>query len=251
MTKSVLILAGLFLPLFPLSMLFNILFTRLRNPVLRSVLLLAWPQIGIAIVLGNSHAIPHWLVVWAVLSSLLYALRALALRDVGLWIGFISTSAWSLLWILADTGAGSEQLKLYALGISIPLVLMSILAAGLERRFGAAYLGLYGGLAKSLPRFSGVLVVVVLAVIATPLFPSFFSMLSMIMKSIPTMPTVAVAVAIVWLLWSWAGAKLLQGLIVGPGEQAATDISRAGVWFFVIILVALVIAGIYWLGAVV
>ena len=67
---------------------------------------------------------------------------------------------------------------LYALGFSAPLVLLALLSAGLEKRFGAAYTDLYGGLAQSIPRFSGVLVVVILAAIATPLFPGFFILLN-------------------------------------------------------------------------
>lgn len=247
----ILLSAGLFLPLFPLSMVFNLIFARLHNPVLRGILLLAWPQVGLAIALAGGHVIPHWIVVWALLTSILYALRALALRDVGLWTGFVGTSAWALLWILAESGVSAQQLKLYALGMSIPLVLLAVLSAGLERRFGAAYLDLYGGLAKSIPRFSGILVFVVLAIVATPLFPTFFAMSSMIIKSLATLPAVAIGVAIVWLLWSWAGAKLLQGLIVGPGEQSANDMGMAAMWFFAVVLVALVVTGMVWLGAIV
>lgn len=251
MTKLDLILAGLFLPLFPLSMVFNLLSARLHNPLLRGALFLIWPQIGIAIILASSQPIPGWIMVWAMLSALLYALRALAIRDVGVWISFIGTSSWALLWILMHGNTSALHLKYYALGMSIPLVLLAVLASGLEKRFGAAYLQLYGGLARSIPRFSGVLVVVVLAVIATPLFPSFFAMLSMIINSVTATPAIAVGVAVVWLLWSWAGAKLLQGLIVGPGEQAATDISHASMWGFIIILIALIVAGMIFLGTVV
>lgn len=249
MTNLVYIAAGVFLPLFPLSMLFNLVYTHVRNPFLRSVLLLAWPQLGLAMIITVGHAVPHWFGIWALLTSLLYALRAVALREVGLWTSFVGTSAWALLWILLDNGAGTLQMKLYALGISIPLGLMALLSAGLERRFGAAYLGLYGGLAQSIPRFAGVLVVVVLAIVATPLFPTFFAMLSMIIHSLPIAPFVAVGLAVVWLLWSWAGAKLLQGLIVGPARVAAADLSQVSTWLYVAALTGLVIAGMYELGA--
>jgi NADH:ubiquinone oxidoreductase subunit 4 (subunit M) len=125
---------------------------------------------------------------------------------------------------------------------------MAMLGAGLERRFGAAYLGLYGGLAHSIPRFSGVLVVVVLAIIATPLFPTFFAMLSLIINAMSAAPLVAVGIASVWLLWSWAGARLLQGLIVGPQDKTVEDLSQTSMWLYIAVLVALVFAGIYWLG---
>ena len=62
----------------------------------------------------------------------------------------------------------------------------------LERRFGAAYTGLYGGLARTIPRFSGVFVTVVVAAIATPLFPTFFIMLDMVVDTVSTTPVVSI-----------------------------------------------------------
>lgn len=251
MTFIVYAIAGVFLPLFPFSMLFNALYMRSRNPLIRGVLLLVWPQFGLVIIAAYSAAIPAWVLAWALLTSLLYALRALALRELGLWTGFLATSAWALLWVLTGGGSESLQLKLYSLGISMPLLLMALLSAGLERRFGAAYLGLSTGLAQSIPRFAGVMVVVVLAIIATPLFPTFFAMLTMIIKAVPTAPLLAGGIAVVWMLWSWAGARLLQGLIVGPKRTAAADLSLSGMWLYVAVLLGLVVTGMYWLGAMV
>lgn len=245
---SLYLIAGLFLPLFPLSMLFNVLYGRFHNKYMRCLQLLLWPQAGLAIFSIYGGVVPTWIVVWSLLTSLLYALRALALRDVGLWTSFFATSAWALLWILLGNGAKPLQLALYSLGISVPLILMTLLGAGLERRFGAAYLGLYGGLAHSIPRFSGILVVVVLAIVASPLFPSFFGMLSIILKAVSVEPLVAIGIAIVWLLWSWAGARLLQGLIIGPVRMAATDLTKTTLWFYIAVLGGLVVAGVYWSG---
>ncbi len=230
MSLAAYISAGLFLPLFPLSMPFNVLYTRLRNPLSRSLILLIWPQVGLAVISAFGDTPPVWIPVWGLVTSLLYAVRALALREVGLWTSFVGTSAWALLWILLDNGITVLQLKLYGFAISVPLVLMTLLTAGLERRFGAAYLGLYGGLAESIPRFTGILVIVVLAIVATPLFPTFFAMLSMILRAIPKMPLVAVGVAAVWLLWSWGGARLLQGLLVGTANTTVPDLSQPAWW---------------------
>lgn len=251
MSYFMLLLIGLFLPLFPLSMLFNLLYARLRNPVMRGLVLLIWPQIGLAIIFTFNLSVPAWLPAWALLTSLLYALRALALRELGLWISFVGTSAWALLWIVLGSDTSNFQLQLVSFGISAPLLLMAFLVAGLERRFGAAYLGLYGGLGQSLPRFTAVLVVVVLAIIASPLFPTFFAMLAMIIKTIPATPFVALGVGIVWLLWSWAGARLLQGLITGPQQLVVADLGQANMWMYIAVLAGLVITGVYWLGAMV
>lgn len=246
MSHLILLLVGLFLPLFPLSMGFNALFGRVRSTTLRGLLLLAWPQAGLALLYAANAEIPSWVVIWALLTSLLYAFRALVLREVGLWAGFLATSSWAILWIPAHDGAERMLVHVFALGFSAPLVLLSLLAAGLERRFGAAYTGLYGGLSQTLPRFSGVLVVVVLAAIATPLFPGFFTMLSTIVANTPATPATAVGLVGVWLIWSWAGARLLQGLVIGPaGRDDMPDLSLASTWLYVAVLSALVVGGIY------
>jgi hypothetical protein len=250
MSIVTLLIAGLFFPLFPLSMPFNFLYARLRNPLLRGVILLGWPQVGIAILFAtNTTTVPDWLPIWAIVTSLLYAVRALALRELGLWTSYIATSAWALLWILLHGGAAESRMYLAALGFSIPLLLMASLVSGLERRFSAAYIGLYGGLAQSLPRFTGVLVFVVLAVIATPVFPAFFSMLWMSIAMLPAMPMIAIAIGLVWLLWSWAGARLLQGLVTGPERLAVVDLSRTNMWIYIAALAGLMLSGVHWVGA--
>lgn len=243
------LLVALFLPLFPFSMLFNALLARLHHPALRSVLLLAWPQVGVALVYATSLKVSSWIIGWALFTSALYAWRALALREVGLWTSFIATSAWALLWIPLQGGVDDARVHLYALGFSAPFVLLVFLANRLEQRFGAAYTGLYGGLAQALPRFSGVLVVVVLAIMATPLFPGFFVMLATVVLAVSAAPIVAAAVAGIWLLWSWAGARLLQGLIVGPaGQDESSDLSLRATWGYVAMLGAFVMGGLYWMG---
>jgi hypothetical protein len=239
-------LAALFLPLFPFSMVLNMLYVRLRNPLLRSLVLLLWPQIGLIIIFFYDLSVSMWVLAWGLATSLLYALRMLALNELGLWTSFVATSSWALLWVLQDNAVAHLQLQLYALGICVPLIMMNLLCAGLESRFGAAYLGLYGGLAQALPRYSSILVLVVLAIDATPLCPTFFAMLSMILKAIPTTPLVAVVVGGVWLLWSWAGARLLQGLIVGPVRVTAPDLSHASLWIYIIALGGLLLSGMYW-----
>ena len=248
MEYMMLLLAAIFLPLFPFSMIFNIVFARVRHPVLRGMFLLAWPQAGLLVLLASGVAIPAWVSVWAVLTSLLYSLRALVLRELGAWTSFVGTSAWALLWILHGSDSSMLQLQIAALGISAPLALMAFLLAGLERRFSAAYLGLYGGLAQSLPRFTGVLVIVVLAIIATPLFPTFFVMLSMVIKTLTAAPAIAAGIGVVWLLWSWAGARLLQGLITGSDQLAVADLGQTVTWGFVVALAALMALGVFSLG---
>lgn len=243
------LIAGFFLPLFPLSMVFNALFGWAEHVLLRTVILLAWPQIGLVLVRTTDAPLPDWVTVLAMGTSALYAFRAIALREVGEWLAFVATSLWALLWLFVSMDMPMSLVHLHTLGLSVPLVLLAILTAGLTRRFGAAYTRLYGGLAQSMPRFAGVLVFVVLAIIATPLFPAFFTMMTLIADSALSDPYMAVGLLLIWLLWSWAGAQLLQGLIVGPTTENGTpDLSPAVTWTFAVVLLALALGATYAMG---
>jgi len=242
-------LAVIFLPAFPLSAVFNAVFARVRNAALRVLLLLVWPQAGLALVLAVHRPVPEWLLSLALFTSALYAFRAIGLREVGQWIGYLATSGWALLWVALANGTSPQLLHLYALAFSVPLVLLALLGARLERQLGAAYTGLYGGLAQLVPRLAGVLVFVVLAAVAAPLSPAFFAMLAAVIDTTPTAPLAALVVVGIWLLWSWAGVRLLQGLIVGPGDGVeARDLGLASTWAYAAALVVLVVAGFYLAG---
>jgi hypothetical protein len=211
-----LLLIGLFLPLFPLSMVFNTLFMRLNHPLLRSLLLAGWPLAGLAVLEPLQFTPPAWVLPWALATSALYALRLLVLRELNLWTAFLATSLWSLLWIAVSEGYGFDDLALDALGFSAPLILLVLVARLLEQRFGGAFSDLYSGLATALPRLAIVLVLAILAAIATPVFPGFFTMLSLLATA---SPLTMLVLLLVWLLWSWAGVRMLRGFIVGDGDH--------------------------------
>lgn len=245
---TLLLIATLFLPLFPLSIVLNFLLGRLRHPVARAVLLLAWPQIGVSLLLAAGHEIPQWLVAWALASSAFYALRLLTVRDLALWAGFLASSGLALTWCLGD--ADALGLRLFALWFSLPAALLVLLGGPLASRFGAAYAGLYGGLALQMPRLSGVLVAVVLAAIATPPFPGFFLMLNLLNGLTWTAAPVVLAV---WLGWGWAATKMLQGFVFGSPTfsaqlSAAADLEYASTWIYAGALVLFAITGLYLSG---
>lgn len=238
--------AALFLPVFPFSMLLNLILARLRWPVARAVVLLIWPQIGVAILSLTDPDIPAFIVPWALATAALYALRLLTVRDLGLWAGFLAASVLPLTWGLAQSGAPTENLHLFAFWFSLPAALLTLLTQPLIDRFGAAYAGLPGGLSAMLPRLSAVLVVTLLAAIATPPFPGFFAILDLL----PRMSVSAdIAILVIWLVWGWAVTRLLQGFVVGAAERAPiSDIGRLSTWAYTSALCALVIAGLYLTG---
>ena len=239
------LLAGLFLPLFPLSMVFNALLVGLPSRWLRALLILVWPQWGVLWVRSLEGVTPDWIPVLAVFTAALYALRLPAMRDVIRWLGLLATSLWALLWLAVEhPRLGAEHLHLYTLWFSLPLVGVALITGSLESRFGAAYAGLNMALASSLPRLSGVWVLPILAATATPLFPGFFVMINLLAAATPAK---AIAVMVIWLLWSWAAARLIQGMIVGTrAPDVVTDLRRDTTWIYAMAMTGLVSAGLYW-----
>lgn len=239
MTDLTFLLVAIFLPVFPLSIGFNALFARVRHPLPRLVLLLVWPLIGILVYQWLEPRAPRWLVALALATSVFYAFRLLAMREVGLWTGYLATSVWACLWLPLLYGDG--DLMLYVVWFGAPLAVLALLVGGLERRYGAAYSELYGGLAQTIPRFSGVFVFTVLAVVATPIFPSFFGLLNILVAS---PPAVASTLAALWVLWSWAGMRLIEGMIVGDAsDDAAEDMPLPLTWGFAALMLLLIAAG--------
>ncbi len=252
MTAFTILLTGLFLPLFPLSMGFNHLLGRIETIWLKTTLLIFWPLIGIILMLLLDIALPDWVLPWAAITALLYAYRLLTQRELTAWIGFLATSGWSLLWFPLALNESGGNMLIYALGFSIPLLLLLFLATTLQQRFGVAYTHLYNGLAEVMPRFSGLLIFVVLAAVATPVFPGFLVMLQVLTGAITlSPPLVSLMILLSWLLWSWAGIRVLQGLLVGTfsHNQTVTDLSLKLSRSISLMLALLALAGVFMIGS--
>ncbi|ADC71395.1 conserved hypothetical protein [Thioalkalivibrio sp. K90mix] len=247
MSVLLIFLAAVFLPLFPMSLVFNALAARITSTYVQVFLFVIWPQIGVAIILWGDLAPAHGLLIaWAGLSAILYAFRLLTIREVGRWAAMLASSAWPLVWLFVMQRPTDANVIGFALAMTAAPVLMLLVRDALARRLESAYTGLHGGLARDLPRLSGVIVVTTLAAMALPLFPGFFALLALLGSATPG---IALGVLLTWLLWSWAGARLLQGTVFGPRSgPVAEDLSATTTWAFTSLLVLLVISGLLWTG---
>jgi hypothetical protein len=55
---------------------------------------------------------------------------------------------------------------------------------------------------------------------------------------------VAIALVGLWALWSWAGMRLIQGMIVGePSDDRVDDMSMTLTWGFGAVMLILIVAG--------
>jgi hypothetical protein len=56
---------------------------------------------------------------------------------------------------------------------------------------------------------------------------------------------------LIWLLWSWAGARLIQGLIVGRASNLKiVDLDITASSLYALVLLALIAGGIYLSGVI-
>jgi NADH:ubiquinone oxidoreductase subunit 4 (subunit M) len=243
MTEFNWLVIALFLPLFPFSAIFILAYKKLPGIWLKSLMLLVWPQVGL-LIMESGLSLPDWFPLWALLTSFLYALRSLVLRDVELWTSYIAVSCWALVWLVLPSHS-LQQLQITVLGLSLPFALMVLLGGELKQRFGAAYCGLHGGIVKILPRLSALFVFGVLAAIATPVFPGFFSMLIFTFEQIAVSPLNALLLIVIWFFWTWSGMRLIQQLVAGePVQTQYEDVSSGKAMAYGVFLLLLTLLGI-------
>lgn len=236
-------LAAFFLPLFPLSMALTWLFTHVRPPILRGLLILLWPQIGVGLLYLTHAEVPLAFAPWAIATAAFYALRLLTVRELDRWAAFCAVSALALTWGLAAAGSAPIDLTLFAFWFSLPAALLTLLSGPLVRRFGAAYAGLGVGWGGSLPYLSALLIATALAAIATPPFPGFFGILSLLHH---LNFAGVIVVLLIWLTWGWAASRLLQGFVFGirpPGQLV--DIQRWPTAAYAVLLGVFSLLGLY------
>ncbi len=247
MGLTLLCIAGLFLPLYPQSILPNMLLqgqvngpmpvrdTWRRGPFFKSALVVIFPIIGLGLVgLGAASlsAEDKWLLpffgLWGGLTSVLYAFRLLSAKDGEIWVSHLFSSSLALIWIGIAYGVSP---LLPALGLSISMVPLVFMLDQLTQRFGIARSGLYPGLNAPMPLFSHLFIGAVLAAIAVPFSPSFFAIAALAFGGVAADEVVVLLpICLAWLLWTWAGINLLDGIVWGVprNDLAYRDLDASG-----------------------
>ena len=171
------------------------------------------------------------------------------MRELTHWISFFAISTWAIIWLALGYIDDVSALRLLGLGFSVPLAILTLLGDQLKKQFGASYAGLYNGLGHAMPRFSGLLVFTVLAVIATPVFPGFTGMTAAFLQTTQSGFLGSIILCLIWLLWGWAGARLIQGFVIGKDHhEKVEDLSPALAWLYSGVLIGLAAFGIYLMG---
>lgn len=243
MTVLPLVIATMFLALFPFSVVFLTIFHRLSGAV-RAVLILLWPLPGAVALVASGTDLPNWLIAWAMLSALTHAWRGLGASDAREWLGLMAVSAWPLLFAGGHSG-GNAAFAAIALGV--PLLSASLVVDSVERRFGAAHAALDLRLATEAPRLAGLFVVAVMSVAALPVSPSFFAMLSLLGGQMSGTVLTPLALLGVWFFWSWSGVRLIHAVVPGARRRTTrgSDLTARQAHLTYAALVAMGLAGLF------
>lgn len=246
------LLAGILLPLFPLSWLFNRLLAALPVGWPQALAIVVLPQLGLVALHFSevsAQGLGPWGLygsLWAIVSALFYAFRALSARELGVWTRLLASSGLALGWLDWWGGAPLSAVRIFVLAWSVPAALLFLLAAALTRRLGGAYLGLQGGLVAALPRLTASLTVSALALLATPVFPGFFALL----RGFWHLPLAWVPLLMFLpLLWGWAAGRFFQDLLFGDYRgEAVADLGRGSTLLVGLTLVAIVFLSLFGSG---
>lgn len=247
-----LVLVGMLLPVFPASVVFNAVIRWTPTGWGKAAAMILLPEVGVALLPSISSArvpLVHsrgWIVLVA-FSALLYAFRAISVREISIWARLMATSGLGLVWIFEATHRGRDVMAVAVLAWSVPAALLLVLAGLLTERSGGAYLGLQGGLARVVPRISSLATLSALALVATPLFPSFFALLHVIgvLRLFWLWPLL-----LVLLVWGWSLGGFLQQLLFGSysGERFP-DLGTLATSSGAVVLSLLVVSAVVWSGA--
>jgi hypothetical protein len=265
MSFLLLILAGVFLPLYPQSILASLVLRRGTDaladndqprPWDKAAALVILPLIGIGLITlarslpgGDDPALLDGFALWGGATSVFYAFRLLSARDGQIWASQLYVSALALIWVGIDHGVSP---LLPALALSASLLPLLLLLDELARRFGIARIGLYPGLSLRMPQFALVFIGAVLAAVAIPLSPAFFAIAGIAFGGAVSNELVTLLpLGLSWLLWTWAGTNLLGGIVFGQPREDLTyeDLDRRPALAYAGALLALAAAGVLSIGA--
>ena len=241
------LLLAFFLPLFPLSSVFVLLFQRVKSSYLKALLLLVWPQVGLWLASNTTETLPEWIMLWGVATALLYGFRSLVIKELYHWIAFLSITSWSVFWVLIATDI---SLELILLGVSLSLALLTLLGREIDHKQATVYTGVISGLAHGRPKLAGLITLSLLLIIGTPLAPNFFNYFALIGQQFAESTSITFMLVLIWFFVSWSGIRLYQQLMTGDYSQMdEIDIGMNSAVAYTLVIMTIIGFGLFFGGA--
>ncbi len=219
---------------------------------LPAFLVVLLPSLGFSWVAVNVSGLPGWptqlLIVLAVLGPVYAALKAVVQFRVGHLLAYAAVTQMALLWwAAAMSRAASPPMVVYFSALA--LVMSGLFLGGhhLHARFGHLDMDKLGGLARSMPRFATVLVLLVTAAAGLPFFAVFSAFLEIMLHDSITFHWSAPVILLTWVMASWYYPVLIQGVLFGRPAAPARghrDLGLMEALPLIVMVLVLAIAGL-------
>lgn len=247
------------IPLFPLHGVYVTVLTRLPG-FLSACLAVLFPAVGLYILMtGLLAGLPADLLrgvsALALFGALYGSLKASVQRRVKHLLAYYGVALFSILWwYLAVTGIYTPQAAIFATALALVLGGLLLAWRYVQARYGDLELDRLGGLARPMPRFATLFLLLVMAAVGLPPFGLFSGFLQMLFQPSGVSPD-TVSIVNSWnltvILSAWLAAslylfKMTQRLLFGPHRR---DIDYDELRYteavpLIIVLLALVAIGV-------
>jgi NADH:ubiquinone oxidoreductase subunit 5 (subunit L)/multisubunit Na+/H+ antiporter MnhA subunit len=243
------LVAGLFLPLFPFHVVYVTALTRAPRglTVALSILL---PALGVG---GAAVLIPKLpppalsaVGVLAAVGAVWGSIKALVQVRVSRLLAHAGLALYSVLWWhLAQVGKLTPHSMVYASAVTLALGGLTLGWDRVRVRHGDLDLNQIGGLFKPMPRFALCMALLVMAVAGLPPFAQFFGYLAMLLGPSTKLSAGLVAVIAAWFAASWYMFGLMRRLLFGPHrtDLRYEDLGPAEIGAFVVVIALLILLG--------
>jgi NADH-quinone oxidoreductase subunit M len=184
--------------------------------------------------------------VLALFGALYGSLKALAQVRVPHLLAYAGLAFFSVLWwLFALTGTFSVQAVVYVAAVALLTAGLLLACQRTQGRYGHLTLDRMHGLARPMPRFGTVVLLLVMAAVGLPPFGLFSAYMAMLLQPAMAMSWGLGVILITWFLASWYFFRMMQRLLFGPhrADIRYEDLRTSEVASFAVLLMILAVLG--------
>lgn len=178
------------------------------------------PFLGFIGLSSVGSTLPAWMQAWLFVPALIGALygvmKMTARHHVGEQAAYLGVTLLAVPWWPLSVTGNAAPAALYVTATALALLGFRLAAGFLLTRFGHLDIDKIRGLARPMPRFATLLILLMMAVMGLPLFGVFSGFMALLLGPSSFGAAGLAGVVVLWFLASWLMTHLLQRLLFGP-----------------------------------
>jgi len=182
----------------------------------------------------------------ALFGALYGSLKALAQPRVTPLLAYTGVAFYSILWWhVTDLGTVSTQALIYAVSVVLITAGLLLITSRLRARYGEEALDRIGGLARPMPRFAILMILLTMAAVGLPPFGFFSGYVGILLRH-PVHSWELIIIVFAQLAACFYLFRLMQRTLFGPQptDVSFEDLSRGESGVLLIVLLILVLVGL-------